>query len=87
MSNSYRLIQEQRRIANSYKNKPLTTKTGLTRALKERDVAEMMYIGPIHNGDVVVKFKTDVEGLRLAKKYKKLADNPSIQMNVTFMKV
>lgn len=87
MNSSYKLIQEQRRIANSYRNKSLTTKTSLTRVLKEKDIAEMMYVEPIHKGNVIIKFKTDAEGLRLAKKYKRLAENPSIQMNVTFLKV
>ena len=76
-----------RNTAYSYRNKSLLTKAGSTRVLKESEIARMMYKGIVHKGDIVVKFKTDAEGLRLAKKYAKLANNPSIQMNVTFMKV
>ena len=72
-------------MVNKYNS--LLTKADSTRALKKSEIARMMYKGVVHKGDIVVKFKTDAEGLRLAKKYKRLADNPSIQMNVTFLKV
>lgn len=68
-------------------NKSLCTKTGLTRALTQSQVAELMYIGPVHKGDIIVEFKTDSEGVKLAKKYARLAKNPSIQLNVTFKKI
>jgi hypothetical protein len=74
------------------KAKPLLTKTGLTTALSYTKKNIGIFLNqcdatPDNKGNVTVKFKTDAEGLRLAKKYKKLADNPYIQMNVTFLKV
>jgi hypothetical protein len=68
-------------------NKSLITKRGLTRTLTQACVAKLMYVGPINNGNITIEFKTEAEGVRLAKKYSRLASNPSIQMNVTFKKI
>ena len=62
-------------------------KTGNTRALTQTQVPEMMSIGVIHKGVITIKFKKDSEGLRLAKKYAKLAKNPSIALTVKFEKI
>ena len=34
--------------------------------------------------NVVIEFKTQSEGLKLAKRFKRLAENPAMQLNVTF---
>lgn len=62
-------------------------KTGNTKSLTQSQVAKMMSIGVIHKGIVTIKFKTNSEGLRLAKKYAKLAKNPSIALTVKFEKI
>jgi hypothetical protein len=85
------------------KIKPLLTKTGLTTTLTNSEVNRIIKkfqveiwdaddnvtykTLPNNKGIVIVKFKTEAQGLRLAKKYKKLCDNPSIKMNVTFIKI
>lgn len=65
----------------------LLLKSGMTRKIKEQQVAELMALGCINKGVVVIEFKTDEEGIRLAKLYKRLAQNPSINLKVTFKKL
>jgi hypothetical protein len=65
-------------------------KNGNTRALpkKIKDLMVYLYNGnPPNKGEVVIEYRTEAEGLRLAKKYKALADNPSIQLKITFKKL
>jgi len=37
--------------------------------------------------DLIVEFKTEAEGVKLAKLYKKLADNPTVRLNIVFKKI
>ena len=68
-------------------SKSLCTKTGLTRVLTEKQTADMMAIGELHRGNVLIKFKTEKEGYILARKYIRLAKNPSIKLTVKFEKI
>tara|TARA_R110000851_G_scaffold112182_1_gene236160 strand:- start:456 stop:761 length:306 start_codon:yes stop_codon:yes gene_type:complete len=69
----------------------LVTKSGLTTKISEsklNDYFEQLkssgYQGHV---DVVIRFKTEPEGLRKAKSFQRLANNPLIQLNVQFKKV
>lgn len=37
--------------------------------------------------DVLIEFKTEKQGMKLAKQFSRLADNPAVQLNVQFQKI
>ena len=77
-----------RNTAMAHKNKNIMLKSGKsTRKLNEAETAELMDIGVIHKGFIIIKFKTDKEGIAKANKFKRLAENPSMQLNVKFEKI
>lgn len=87
MSDFYKLgSQSNISIATSYRNKSLLTKTGLTTVITEVNLTRLFEANKSY-GNIIVEFKTDKEGVRLANKYRRLANNPSIEMNVTFKKI
>lgn len=84
----YSEYSKTRNTAMAYKNKSLLLKSGKsTRTLTESETSELMAIGVIHKGFITIKFKTEKEGLIKANKFKRLARNPSIQLNVKFEKI
>ena len=68
----------------------LILKNGNTRVLsrEQKKLIINLYGGsPPNKGEVVIEYKTEKEGLALARKYKALADNPLIQLKITFKKL
>lgn len=65
----------------------LLLKNNSTRAISQYDVARMMSIEPLHSANLIIEFRTDAEGIKLANKFKKLCQNPSIKLNVKFKKI
>lgn len=69
----------------------LTTKTGLTKKLKQSEITKYFealekdgYMGTV---DVVIEFSTEAEGLKVAKQFKRLAENPAVKLNVQFKNI
>jgi hypothetical protein len=68
----------------------LVTKTGLTKKISASKLTSYLeqlklsgYEGTV---DVVITFKTEAEGVKKAKLFRNLADNPLVRLNVKFKK-
>lgn len=70
----------------SYKKSFKTIKSNLSKK-EQFNLMHSIDNQPIHNADLIIKFKTDAERLRLANKFKKLVINPSIKLNIKFEKI
>lgn len=75
----------------------LCTKTGATRKLKDSEITRLNYFyegnpllskyNCLLSGEIIIEFKTDKEGYKLAKSFKKLIENPQANLKVTFKKI
>jgi hypothetical protein len=80
----YAFFDDNQRTAYAYRKKTIKSKLSL------QEITQLMVNcdnQPIHSGDIVIKFKTDTEGLRLANKFKSLVNNPTIKLNIKFEKI
>jgi hypothetical protein len=73
------------------KLKPLMTSRRVTRALTLSQTKKLIASAKINghhaNIDAIVEFKTDTQGDRLASKFRSLANNPDVNLKVTFKKI
>lgn len=69
------------------KGKPLMMSDGLNTTQLRTIGNKFSRSIPDCNFEIVVEFKTEAEGVRLAKLYKRLADNPKVNLNVIFKKI
>lgn len=101
--NFNQILRNMMEPAFAHRNKSLILKSGITSKLTESECYRIIrryqnefwdaddnvtfYTDPPNKCVVVIEFKIDEEGIRLAKLYKRLAQNPSINLKVTFKKL
>lgn len=69
----------------------IVSKNGNTKKLTQKEakllfekVEKGEFLGEIN---VEIEFKTDAQGLKIAKRFNRLADNPAVKLSVTFKKI
>ncbi len=78
------------RIFPNIKNS-IVNKSGNTANLSQAEVKKCMehkdegYFSCI--ADVIIEYRTDKEGIKLANKFKKLAQIPNVKLNIIFKKI
>lgn len=66
----------------------LTSKNGTTKKLTQKQASELM--AEVEKGDykgeadIVIEFTDDKKATKLAQKFRRLAENPSFKLNITF---
>lgn len=83
-------------VKNGHRTHPSTsgsivTSTGQTKKLTQSESASLFALVEKGNFqgeiDVEIEFLTEKEGLKMAKKFSRLAENPAVKLNVTFKKI
>jgi Na+-transporting NADH:ubiquinone oxidoreductase subunit NqrA len=67
-------------------NKSIVMKT-ITTAYTNQEVAELMAGDKRGSANVVIEYKTDAEAEKKARQFKRLAQDPSFDLKITFKKL